>query len=196
MKNILFLASLFLSLSGFSQKTYDDSVRLFLKNYVQNHEVVKGADKQQMKFYEVNKAYRVTADFRPSASAQWLTFKTSGTVNKVFRLYGTLLFTLNGKECSLNVYQSQNLMTNAEYKNYLFLPFTDLTTGKETYGSGRYLDLTTADIRNNKATIDFNKAYNPYCAYVNGIYNCPVPPKENALPVEVKAGEKAFGKAH
>ena len=87
-------------------------------------------------------------------------------------------------------------MTNAQYKDYLFLPFTDLTSGKETYASGRYLDLKTDEIKNGKVTLDFNKAYNPYCAYVSGVYNCPIPPKENTLGVEVKAGEKLFTGSH
>ncbi len=84
-------------------------------------------------------------------------------------------------------------MNDPTYKNYLFLPFTDLTSGEESYGGGRYIDLETTDIFNNKVIIDFNKAYNPYCAYASG-YNCPIPPRENDLPVAVKAGEMNFGK--
>lgn len=186
-KSILPGGFLLFSLSVFSQTAYEDSVRLYVKNYVQSHEVVKGADKRKMAFYAVNKAYRVVADFTPSASAEWLSFKTSGTKNKVFKLYGTLSFLLNGKACTLNLYRSQELMTSPEYKDYLFLPFTDVTSGKETYGSGRYLDLTVKGIHNNKVTLDFNKAYNPYCAYVSGVDNCPIPPKENALVVEMRA---------
>ena len=196
MRNSLFILSFLFSFSSFSQTRYEDSLKTFLKEYVRNHEVVKGGDKKFMQFYPVNKSYRVVAKFKPSASGEWLTFKTSGTKNKVFKLYGTLSFLLKGKTCELNLYQSQELTTNPEYKNYLFLPFTDLTTGKETYGSGRYLDLTTTEIEKGKLVLDFNKAYNPYCADVSGVYNCPVPPKENALPVAVKAGEKAFGKKH
>ena len=85
-------------------------------------------------------------------------------------------------------------MKTAEYKNYLFIPFTDLTTGDESYGSGRYMDFTTDSIQSNKLTLDFNKAYNPYCAYAIG-FHCPLPPKENFLKVAIIAGEKVFGKA-
>lgn len=196
MKNFLTAASLLLSSICFSQTAYEDSMQTFLTAYVQNHEVIKGEDKKHMQFYPVNKSYRVLADLKPSASTQWLTFKTSGVKNKVFRLYGTASFSLNGTMCRLNIYQSQELMTSAEYGNYLFLPFTDSTSGNETYQSGRYLDLTMNDVKNGKVLLDFNKAYNPYCAYVSGVYNCPIPPKENALPVAIKAGEKAYGKAH
>jgi len=195
MKNILPIIALFITSISFSQ-SYEDSMKTYLSNYVQNHQVVKGHDKTHMKFYDVSKTYRVVADFKPSTSAEWLTFKTSGTKNKVFKLYGTLSFTLNGKLNKLNLYQSQEFMTREQYKNYLFLPFTDSTSGTETYISGRYIDLTSADIKKGKVVLDFNKAYNPYCAYVSGVYNCPIPPKENALSTAIKAGEKSFSSAH
>jgi uncharacterized protein len=195
-KKLLVLFTLFIAANCFSQTGYEDSLKIYLKSYVQNHEVVKGADKNQMKFYEVNKAYRFLADFTPSSSVSWIRFKTSGTMEKVFRVFGTASFRLNGKNYSLKIYQSQDLMTSPQYKNYLFLPFTDSTSGNETYVSGRYIDLTTEDVKNNKVMLDFNKAYNPYCAYVSGVYNCPIPPKENALPVAIKAGEKAFTTKH
>ena len=80
-------------------------------------------------------------------------------------------------------------------KNYLFVPFTDLTSGGESYGGGRYLDFFMDDIKNNYLEVDFNKAYNPYCAYATG-FNCPIPPAENDLPVSIIAGEKNFAKKH
>jgi uncharacterized protein (DUF1684 family) len=87
-------------------------------------------------------------------------------------------------------------MAVPEYKDHLFLPFTDLTSGEETYTAGRYIDLSFEDIIDNKVVIDFNKAYNPYCAYVSGKYNCPIPPRENTLSVAILAGEKNYGKEH
>jgi uncharacterized protein (DUF1684 family) len=101
---------------------------------------------------------------------------------------------LHDTALQLNIYQSQDLLGNDQYHDYLFLPFTDLTTGEESYATGRYLDFRIQDIHGDKLTIDFNKAYNPNCAYISNKYNCPVPPKENALPVGILAGEKAFGK--
>jgi uncharacterized protein len=71
----------------------------------------------------------------------------------------------------------------------LFLPFKDLTTNKETYGSGRYMDLDMSMIKKQQIEIDFNRCYHPYCAY-NHTYTCPVPPAENLVNVAVKAGEK------
>ncbi|MEJ0106895.1 MAG: DUF1684 domain-containing protein [Bacteroidota bacterium] len=74
-------------------------------------------------------------------------------------------------------------------------PFTDLTTGNESYQTGRYIDFTVKDIKNGELVIDFNKAYNPSCAYVSDKYNCPVPPRENNLTIAIKAGgEMNFAK--
>ncbi|RYZ28551.1 MAG: DUF1684 domain-containing protein [Chitinophagaceae bacterium] len=196
MKSLILLFAFVIALNSFSQSGYEDSMKTYLANYVKNHDVVKSDDKRQMKFYDVNKSFRVVADFKPSSSANWIRFKTSGTTEQVFRVFGTATIKLNGKNYSLNIYQSQDLMTNPQYRDYLFLPFTDLTSGNETYIGGRYIDLTTDDVQNNKVTLDFNKAYNPYCAYVSGVYNCPIPPKENALSIAIKAGEKAFTKKH
>ena len=192
MKTLFVLLAILLCSDGFAQASYEDSITAYLKNYVQNHEVVKGHNKDRMQFYEVNKAFKATAHFEAAKKTGWFTFKTSGKQTKVYKLYGTLAFTIGNEPCRLNVYQSQDLMANETYKNYLFLPFTDATTGTATYSSGRYLDLIIDDIKDNKVLLDFNKAYNPYCAYVNGVYNCPIPPKENRLAVAIKAGEKDF----
>jgi uncharacterized protein (DUF1684 family) len=123
------------------------------------------------------------------------TMTTSAKTLKYFYKYGRLDFMIAGKPCHLYVYQSKDLMTTAEYRNYLFVPFTDATTGTESYGSGRYLEFYEKDIQNNSLKLDFNKAYNPYCAYAAG-YKCPIPPKENNLTIAIKAGEKNFGKSH
>ncbi len=76
-------------------------------------------------------------------------------------------------------------------KGVLFLPFTDLTNSKETYGAGRYIEVKSGN--GNTITIDFNKAYNPYCAY-NEAYSCPIPPKENRMAIGILAGEKTYKK--
>jgi len=118
--------------------------------------------------------------------------ETSGNMKQVFRVYGIIRFTLHDTALTLNIYQSQRLMAVAEYKDELFLPFTDLTSGEESYAAGRYIDLVFDDILDNKVVIDFNKAYNPYCAYASGKYNCPIPPRENNLNVAILAGEKNY----
>lgn len=93
----------------------------------------------------------------------------------------------------LHVYQSIALMTKPGFEDHLFIPFTDETNVGETYGGGRYIDLKMGDIQNGMVVLDFNKCYNPYCAYKEG-YACPIPPRENSLPIAIPAGEKRFGK--
>ena len=121
--------------------------------------------------------------------------KTSANTLQHYFKYGRLNFVLDGKDYHLYVYQSSDLMKTEKYKDYLFVPFTDASTGDESYGSGRYLDFSTTDIKNNTLYLDFNKAYNPSCAYATG-FHCPMPPKENLLTVAINAGEKNFGKGH
>jgi uncharacterized protein (DUF1684 family) len=195
MRTIFLSAFLAFSFPVFAQKTsYADSIKAYVDNYVAQHEVVKGEDKKDLHFFAPSKTYRVLARFEKKENTPWFLMATSGKMKKMYRVYGVLHFTINKTPLQLNLYQSQDLLLNEQYKNFLFLPFTDATTGKESYGGGRYIDLTFDDIRNNTVLIDFNKAYNPYCAYVSGTYNCPVPPPENNMAIAIKAGEKAYGK--
>ena len=178
----------------FSQKTYSDSIQTYLTNYVETHDVISGDDKKYFRFYEPDQIYKVKAKFTKVENGKWFKMETSGVIKKTFRVYGVASFSIHDTSLSLNIYQSQSLMEDDKYKDYLFLPFTDLTTGNETYHTGRYMDFTINDIKNSELEIDFNKAYNPSCAYVNGKYNCPVPPRENSLPIEIKAGEMNFAR--
>jgi uncharacterized protein len=91
----------------------------------------------------------------------------------------------------LMIYKNINQPINPLYKDNLFLPFKDNTNGETTYGGGRYINLYTYDIQNNKIVIDFNKCYNPWCAYSAG-YNCPIPPKVNHIDRSITAGEKNY----
>lgn len=171
--------------------SYEDSLHAFIKKYVDEHEVVKEDDKKKMAFYPVDKHWRVQAVFEKSDNAGWFGMATSGKTKRQYRVYGTLTFSINDTLVTLNIYQSKDLIASPEYANYLFIPFTDKTSGINSYGGGRYIDLVMTDIKGDSYTIDFNKAYNPYCAYTIG-YNCPIPPKENDLPVTVQAGEKNY----
>lgn len=193
-KIVLVLLCIWLAKPSFSQKAYTDSIKQYISKYVQQHEVVKGSDKKHMHFFDVDPVYRVQARLERKENMPWFAMPTSGSMKQMQRVFGVLHFRIRGKDLQLNLYQSQSLMGTAEYKDFLFLPFTDATTGKSTYDGGRYIDLVLGDIKNNVVTIDFNKAYNPYCAYVSGIYNCPIPPRENQLAVEITAGEKKYDK--
>ena len=140
-------------------------------------------------FYPVDLKYRVTASF--TATPNELPFLMPTTTDRTpkYVKYGEVYFTIDGVGLQLNVYQSVPPMTDPDYIDYLFLPFTDLTSGDGSYGGGRFLDTTIP--KGDTIVLDFNKAYNPYCAY-NSAYSCPIPPKENDLLVRVEAGVKAF----
>ena len=154
------------------------------------HTVTKGET-----LFSISKQYNVNCRFEKVTDSIGFTMKTSANTLKHYFRYGKLRFNIAGTEYQLFVYQSEDLMKTEQYKNYLFVPFTDLTTGDESYGSGRYLEFYINDIREKNLQLDFNKAYNPYCAYSPG-FKCPVPPKENALNVAIRAGEKNFAKPH
>ncbi|MBK8520932.1 MAG: DUF1684 domain-containing protein [Chitinophagaceae bacterium] len=174
---------------------YTESIKAYQKMYVDSHEVVKGKDKRQFHFFPINKNYQVSAYFERIYDSVGFTMNTSAGTVKYFYKYGRLDFIIDGKECLLYVYQGKDLMQTEQYKDYLFVPFTDATTGNESYGSGRYLEFYKKDIEGDSLQMDFNKAYNPYCAYATG-FKCPIPPKENRLALPIKAGEMNFGKAH
>ncbi|MEP7255816.1 MAG: DUF1684 domain-containing protein [Ferruginibacter sp.] len=191
------LLLIFISQSAFAQKEdfYVKSIQAYQKKYVAEHEVVKKNDKKYFRFFPVGKTYNVTCGFEKITDTIGFTMKTSANTLKHYFKYGRLNFKLSGSDCHLFVYQSKDLMQTGQYRNYLFVPFTDATTGDESYGSGRYLEFYIQDIQNNMLKLDFNKAYNPYCAY-SPDYKCPIPPKENNLSIAIKAGEMNFGKAH
>lgn len=138
-------------------------------------------------FFPIDKKYVVVADYTPIADGKIIPFPTSAGKIKHYKEYGTAKFQLDGKAQELTIYQSSPVME--EYADHLFLPFTDDTNGNTSYGGGRYIDLSILDLEKTKGKviIDFNQAYNPYCAYSKR-YNCPIPPGNNSMDVEVKAG--------
>jgi uncharacterized protein (DUF1684 family) len=138
-------------------------------------------------FFPFSEKYVVEARFVRTPDEKPFKMSTSGGVRKTYIKYAEVYFTIDSTEYKLNVYQSQDLIKTEAYKDYLFIPFTDGTNGVETYEGGRYIDITIP--QSDHITINFNKAYHPYCAYTDG-YNCPVPPPENALPVRIEAGVK------
>ena len=142
-------------------------------------------------FYEPDTTYRIIAKFTRTPEALPFMMPTTTERQTEEVVFGIITFSLKGRTHKLEVYQNQELMQQEKYRDYLFLPFADLTNGEETYGGGRYLDLTipTGDT----ILLDFNKAYNPYCAY-NPKYSCPLVPKQNRLDIEITAGVKAFKK--
>ncbi|WP_421809854.1 DUF1684 domain-containing protein [Flagellimonas sp.] len=142
-------------------------------------------------FYDPDTTYVVNAKLvlTPDAVPFLLPTTTDRKSREV--VYGIAHFSLNGEEHKLEVYRSLDLVGEEGYEDYLFLPFLDDTNGKETYGGGRYIDLSIPE--GDTLVIDFNKAYNPYCVY-NKKYSCPLVPRQNYLRTKVRAGVKDFNK--
>jgi uncharacterized protein (DUF1684 family) len=132
--------------------------------------------------------FRVMATFKPKTGKPFGMKTTTDRVPQ-YQAVGELRFTVAGKKERLTVFRNIDLAKRTGFENYLFAPFTDLTNGEETYGGGRYLDLQAPLGR--MVELDFNRAYNPYCAY-GGKYSCPIPPLENHLDARIEAGVKAF----
>lgn len=193
---ILFFIVLYSAVSWSQTKSYADSLKLYIDNYINTHQVVKGDDRKYLQFFPINEKYRIQTQFEKASNSPWFMMETSGPIRKSYRVYGKIHFILNDTAVTLPVYQSQDLLRTKEYKNNLFLPFMDASCGEESYETGRYIDLKIQDIKNNTFILDFNKAYNPYCAYATTVYNCPVPPKDNWITVSIQAGEKKYGKLH
>jgi uncharacterized protein (DUF1684 family) len=148
-----------------------------------------------LSYFDPDPVYRVTTRLEPAEAGEPLVIETGGEDGIItYRRAGWLRFRLGGQDCRLTVFSLVG------YGGGLFLPFRDATSSKETYGGGRYLfdtvkntDGLSLDFRagSPELTIDFNFAYNPSCAY-DARWACPLAPRENWLPVPVRAGEKVF----
>lgn len=136
-----------------------------------------------LNYYPFNKDFIVDFVLEKVEKAKEVELKmTDGTTEKLI-LFGILKSEISGFTVSLTLYQHEN--------GDFFLPFKDKTAPTETYGGGRFLDLPLTNVKNNRLRVDFNLAYNPYCAY-NEDFACPIPPAENTLPIRIEAGEKLF----
>ncbi len=143
------------------------------------------ANFKQLPFFKIDKKYCVRAHFRRTPDEKSFEMPTNTSRKPIYVKYGVASFVLDGEKYELSVYQNLSLLSNEKYKDYLFLPFTDLTNGVESYGGGRYIDLKIPE--SDSIVIDFNKAYNPYCAYSHR-FSCPLVPAENYLNRMIPAG--------
>tara|TARA_B100000949_G_scaffold79315_1_gene70782 strand:- start:1105 stop:1743 length:639 start_codon:yes stop_codon:yes gene_type:complete len=211
MKYAILLSVFFLMSCGQGKKYHDDEetvkvesdlVADILKFQKEQDESFKDPDSsplpdkyrkdfEGLDFYKPDTTYVVKARFERTPEAEPFLMPTTTDRQTQEVVYGIAHFTLNGEEHQLEVYQSLGLMDDEEYEDYLFLPFLDNTNGEETYGGGRYIDLTIPE--GDTLVIDFNKAYNPYCVY-NKKYSCPLVPRQNYLRTKVRAGVKNFNK--
>lgn len=191
-----FIIAIFLLTGQLSmaQQTYSDSLAEYQHHYKAELVSIIQNDTSFVRFYPINEQYRVTAKVEILAGEAFFPMPTSGTGPKDAIKFAKLSFSLHGKPYTLYAYRLAQLMGHTEYRDNFFIPFTDSLSGIESYGGGKYMDFKTGEITTQKTlVIDFNRSYNPYCAFVTG-YNCPIPPKENDLVIPVYAGEKAYGK--
>ena len=149
---------------------------------------------ERLNYFPISESYRVKATFTTTLDEKTFLMPTSnGTAHK-YRKIGLLKFELNGREFSLAAYRREYEATDARAKKQtadLFVPFKDLSNGTESYGGGRYLTLRLSETTG-EIVVDFNLAYNPSCAYGDPSFSCPIPPRENFLPVAINAGEKNY----
>jgi uncharacterized protein (DUF1684 family) len=131
-------------------------------------------------YFPIDESYAVPAELEPAPVREKITMPTSTGQLRTVERVGTLKFNLKGQPLKLTAFLEDGSRT-------LFVPFSDLTSGTETYQAGRYMNLDPSP--SGIYIVDFNVAYNPYC-YYNEAYDCPLPPAENRLPVPIRAGER------
>jgi hypothetical protein len=136
-------------------------------------------------YFDENPQLAIHASVDRDVESGEVTMATSSGEEQIYRRYGVVRFTVDGEPAEVVLYASDD-------SDELFLPFRDATSGKDSYGAGRYLEL---DAHGDHVTIDFNYAYNPNCAY-DPSWSCPLPPRENWLKVPIRAGEKAYPSGH
>lgn len=142
-------------------------------------------------FYKFDSTYVVEAKLKRTPDAKPFKMKTTTERRPDYVQYAIISFTLKGKEYKLNIYQNLGLLDEDGYEDYLFLPFLDDTNGNGSYPGGRYTEARIPE--GDTIIVDFNTAYNPYCAY-NDKYSCPIVPRANYVGTEIEAGVKAFKK--
>jgi len=139
-----------------------------------------------LNYYPPDPSYKVNIRMIRLDNMDRVELATSDGKEREFVKYAWAEFNLNGKTHRLLILRPLPVIAKTKF----FLAFTDRTSAEETYGAGRYIDLNFRPGQRN-ITIDFNQAYNPFCAY-NPEYSCPLPPKENHLDIPIFAGEKNF----
>jgi len=148
-------------------------------------------DFESLDFFKFDSVYVVKTRLIRTPDEQPFKMKTTTDRLPNYVKYGIVEFELKGKSHQLNIYQNIDLLSKPGYEDYLFLPFLDNTNAETSYGGGRYVEGRIPE--GNTLIIDFNTAYNPYCAY-NEKYSCPIVPRENYVDENIEAGVKVFAK--
>lgn len=197
MKNTFFLLFIAIGSLSYGQSHWADS--LIWSNYHYQHaQNAEFADSNQsplekddlknfesLNWFPIDTNFFVWAELERTPNTKIFEMATTTERMPKYRQFGLLKFQIGDSLFQVPIYQNQRLLQMEKYRNFLFFPFTDLSNGFGTYGGGRYLDLRIPE--GDSILLDFNKAYNPLCAY-NGRYSCPIPPPENHINFKIKAG--------
>ena len=143
-----------------------------------------GINYTELDYFKPDANYKIEATYQPFGNRKVKMLPTSDGKEEAYEEYGTAYFMIGGIQNQLVILKSVSSTTND-----LFIPFADVSSGDATYGGGRYMNVTLGV--NDLVELDFNKAYNPYCAYTPA-YSCPLPPSSNILSIPILAGEKNF----
>ena len=192
-RKTLLLFILLITQVALSQQSYQREVEAFQKelNEFYSNPEESPLYKEDIKsfqghpFFPIDKTYRVNAKLTKIKNPKPFKMQTSTLREPTYVRYAYAEFKLKGDSYKLAIYRKLDESIKEDTDDHLFLPFTDLTNGLETYGGGRYIDLEVPE--GNEIIIDCNKAYQPYCAY-SYRYSCPVPPVENDLNLRIEAG--------
>lgn len=190
-KTTIFIFLSLLSSICFSQsKTAEEFQEKINEEYAsESHSPLEPKARKKFKglpFYKIDSAYTVTAKIIRTVDSKPFEMQTTTDRKPEYVVFAVATFKIKGKPYKLNIYKSYE-PSKPEYEDYLFLPFTDETSGNNSYAGGRFIDLRIPE--GDEIVIDFNQAYNPYCAY-NYKYSCPIPPSENHLQIRIEAGVK------
>ncbi|MCD8741108.1 DUF1684 domain-containing protein [Mucilaginibacter roseus] len=196
MKKLLLSIGLLTAITTANAQSFKEQIAAHRQKYkddflAEQRSPLKAEDLPNLRFFDADSTYSIVAKVELLQDQPVIKLTTFNGSSQEYVRFAKLTFTLKGKQLHLTLFKSLSLTAIPQYKDYLFLPFTDQTNAAESYPGGRYIDINATDIKNGALAIDFNKAYNPYCAYSDG-YRCPVPPMENKLGIRVEAGEKAF----
>ncbi len=145
------------------------------------HRLFKG-----LNYYDENPSLALEVEAVPFPIRELVTMQTSTGGEAVYERWARVTFEVEGAEAALTLYREPG-------SGHIFLPFQDSNAGTETYGAGRYMEVLPLEGR--RVLLDFNYAYNPYCAYNDG-WSCPIPPAENRLKVPIRAGERTYEAGH
>ena len=141
---------------------------------------------EHLLYFPPDRSFAVPATLHRLPEPEEIEMLTSRSLKKTFYRYATIRFRLDGEDLELTAFKSRLTGDGSES---LFVPFRDATSGHETYGAGRFLDLDEPEAE--QLVLDFNRAYNPLCNY-SPAFNCPIPPRENRLDVAIRAGERTY----